>query len=79
MIYKTSKSFIKNFVSESWDTEYLEVMLDEASIKAHLDSTAEELWQNCYHEIDYSNWTAKDFAKIVEAVKTRLVYLADEE
>lgn len=79
MIWKTSKTFIKNMITDSWDDDDLALLTGVQEIRSYIDSIREDLWQNGYIEIDYSSWSEKNYADIVTAAKTRLEYLSELE
>jgi hypothetical protein len=79
MIWKTSKTFIKNMITESWDEDDLTLLTGVQEIRSYIDSIREDLWQNGYIEIDYSSWSEKNYVDIVKAAKTRLEYLSELE
>lgn len=81
MIWSTSKTFIKNIVEDCWVKDELDLMIEGNAdkIKSYIDQINPELWQNGYIEINYSNWTNKDFEKIATAATAQLAYINEEE
>lgn len=79
MIWKTSKTFIKNMIADSWDEDDLALLTSVKEIRLYIDSIGEDLWQNGYIKIDYSSWSEKNYVDIVKAAKARLEYLSELE
>ena len=80
MIWKTSKTIIKNLVSDSWDEEWLESLTgNDQEILLALESVKPELWQEGYITLDTTSLTLKDFNNIRLAATDRMLWLVTAE
>lgn len=76
---KTIKTFIKNFIDDSWEMEDMRILMNanESQVKKWIDDQAKELWQEAYIKIDYSTWRSSDFKKIKDAASKRFKELKE--
>ena len=80
MIWKTSKTIIKNLVSDAWDEEWLESLTgNDQEILLALESVKPELWQEGYITLDTTSLTLKDFNNIRLAAADRMLWLVTAE
>ena len=80
MIWKTSKTIIKNLVSDAWDEEWLESLTgNDQEVLLALESVKSELWQEGYITLDTTSLTLKDFNNIRLAAADRMLWLVAVE
>jgi hypothetical protein len=80
MIWKTSKTIIKNLVTDTYDEEWLKLLTgNDQEILLALESVKEELWQEGYITLDTSSLKTNDINKIRQAAVEHLCFTVEEE
>lgn len=80
MIWKTSKTIIKNLVTDSYDVEWLELLTgNDEEILLALKNVEAELWQEGYIMLDTSSFKPKDINNIRQAAVKQLIIATEED
>lgn len=73
MIWKTSKTIIKNLVTDTYDEEWLKSLTgSDQEILLALKNVEAELWQEGYIMLDTSSFNVKDINNIRQAAVEQL-------